>query len=961
MKKLFLFLIIGMFLISGISAFTFDNVLSYEKNDMKVSFDNLFGLGTHYGEIELKSHKTTDEVLIFTKNTWETTIFYDFTNWELYKNGLGDVKFIDMKIGKEIEKEYTFVEWKGDEWIKYDSKDIPNRNVRIGIKVFIEEGDYIDVVWTIIGKEVTKHAQYAEGEYDTFFSIAGVTPSGLAIIGDYAYIDSYTGGTTFQFFVSNFTATGTSFSTTSYNADMGTDGTYLWYGSDTGNVITKYWTNGTVISSFSTIAQGDPGNPKGATSDGTSVWVMNYHLYIDRYNMAGAYQDRWNTGFSPSGIDENGTFMWLSDDTANQIKKYFMNGTLISAFDLNAGNSDARGIHVIDKYIYVADNDGNVYRYSVQDYIEVPVVTLNSPVNYTNYTTTREVSFNCTAWDVDELINVSLMLDGVVNETNSSGFNDTFYTFTKKLLEGDTYWSCRAANNYSQFTTAGERLVTIDLIVEEETFYNVNTYETAQETFTINITTNGTQTVSAELFYNGVGKGTSTKTGTDTNANYSNTIQLPEGVGTKEFLWQVNIGGIKYNTTIRTQTISPIQFGLCNATLTVPYLNISFKDEADLSVINATISTSSFVYYLGDGTIYKTYSLINNTLNYYYNFCSSPANRIYHIDPYVQYVSTGYPQRIWNPDVASYTNSTTNQTLYLLSSENGIYVTFQVINSADQLLSGVDITAVRSISGTDTTVASGTTSASGIVTFWLNPDFSHTFSFVKSGYTTYTYSEAPTQTSYTITLPGGVTTTDDYSRGMKLYTYPKGELTNDTSYNFIFNLTSDYWEIDSFGFDLRLKNGTIITGDTSATEGTGATLTYDVNNQSIIYMDYYWIIEGNTSIGTTYWVVTNSLYTDWSIKTFFVDLGLYLDSGIFGLDNFGRYLITFLILFISVGIFSFKYGFTSPVPLTILTFSIVFFLDIVVGLIPQIRGIDYLVTYLAGLIMIVTIIGEVSR
>ena len=237
----------------------------------------------------------------------------------------------------------------------------------------------------------------------------------------------------------------------------------------------------------------------------------------------------------------------------------------------------------------------------------------------------------------------------------------------------------------------------------------------------------------------------------------------------------------------------------------------------------------------------------------------------------------------------------------------------------------------------------------------------HTFSFVKSGYTTYTYSEAPTQTSYTITLPGGVTTTDDYSRGMKLYTYPSGELTNDTSYIFIFNLTSDYWEVDSFGFDLRLKNGTNAGFDSSTTEGTGATLTYDVNNQSIIYMDYYWIIEGNTSIGTTYWVVTNSLYTDWSIKTFFVDLGLYLDSGIFGLDNFGRYLITFLILFISVGIFSFKYGFTSPVPLTVLTFSIVFFLDIVVGLIPQLRGIDYLVTYLAGLIMIVTIIGEVSR
>jgi hypothetical protein len=166
--------------------------------------------------------------------------------------------------------------------------------------------------------------------------------------------------------------------------------------------------------------------------------------------------------------------------------------------------------------------------------------------------------------------------------------------------------------------------------------------------------------------------------------------------------------------------------------------------------------------------------------------------------------------------------------------------------------------------------------------------------------------------------------------------------------------------IDSFGYNLRLANGTIVLSDSSSTEGSAATGSYNINNQSIIYMDYYWTISGNTSYGSRYWVISNTANGEWSIKHLFERLDSYLAVGMFGLDNFGRYLIIFLVLFSSVGIMSYKYGLTSPLAVVLNIFLVVFFFDVVIGLIPTIRGIEHLLTYLAGLILAVVVLKEVT-
>ena len=687
------------------------------------------------------------------------------------------------------------------------------------------------------------------------------------------------------------------------------------------------------------------------------------------------------------------------------------------------------------------------------DMLYAPSVTLNSPTNYIN-TTISNINFNTTISDLNvgytTIVNVSLYIDNVLNETNTSGKVGE-YDFTKILSEGNHNWSIISYNNLSMSNIQETRLITIDktnptisvlsptpilnynnnnllnltftatdinldkcwynynftnttigcftgvsnttninltsqrniTIYSNDTVGNINynyitfnykvfensrtvsstSYETATETYLVNVIANNSLT-GINLLYNGtsfpmsnLGSGI---------WSYSKTLS---NIGNNSIQFNFIYAGQTISSDITYQNVLPIQFGLCNATLTVPFINYTFKDEATNGWINASIPSSTFVYYLGDGSITKTLTYINTGNQTNYTFCALPGNQTYKIDSYVQYkFGTDYPQRIYDPDVASYTNSTTNITLYLLSSTDGIYVTFQVINVADQTISGVEVTATRTINGNSVTVASGTTGSDGTVTFWLNPDFSHDFVFTKSGYTTYETSLIPTQSSYTITLSGGGGTVPiSYGKGIVREIFPKNtSLANDTIYTFGINLTSSYWDISEYGFNLRLLNGTIISGGSTSTQGTLITLNYNTTNQTRIFLDYYWVINGVYTNGTIDWKVYNTLNTQWSIKTFFVDLKLYLYSGLFGIDNFGRYLLIFLALFFSIGILGYKYGLNNPLFVTGMIFFVIFFLDIAVGIIPPIivmngNEVKHLLTFVSGLIFVISILWEANR
>jgi len=90
-----------------------------------------------------------------------------------------------------------------------------------------------------------------------------------------------------------------------------------------------------------------------------------------------------------------------------------------------------------------------------------PNVTLNSPVDYYN-STSSTINFNCSATDDVGISNVSFILDGVLNETNTTGLNNTNYLFSETLTDGDYNWTCGAVDSLGQETNATERYFTID-------------------------------------------------------------------------------------------------------------------------------------------------------------------------------------------------------------------------------------------------------------------------------------------------------------------------------------------------------------------------------------------------------------------------------------------------------------------------------------------------------------------
>jgi hypothetical protein len=493
-----------------------------------------------------------------------------------------------------------------------------------------------------------------------------------------------------------------------------------------------------------------------------------------------------------------------------------------------------------------------------------PVIGLNSPADSLS-TENDTVNFNITVTSpVRDIINVSLLVDSVIVETNTSGATGE-YMFTETLTAGTHNWSILVTDNLSVETTSQNRSLT--------------------------------------------------------TGNFS--------------------------------------FGLCNATLTVPYLNLTFKDEGNLSVINASIPTSTFLYNVLGQSVTKTLSFINTTENPSYAFCATPGNMNLEIDSLIQYKQgSAYPQRVFSQTGATLTNTTTNLTLYLLGVSDGLFVTFQVLNVAEQPIDGVSINATRILEGSDTLVSQGTTDAAGSVTFWLNPDFLHTITFSKTGLDTETLSVFPTQTAYTVSMGGETVTEPDQTRGVSLVVQPTlSFLFNDTTYNFNYTISSTYWNLDEFGYTLIYSNGTTIDTQ-SSTASSGGVLNTNANtlNSSWIRMDYYYLINETYTNATRIWYIQNTEGTEYSISNFFERLIIYIDAGMFGFDNFGKALISFLILVLVAGGLSFRYGINSEVAIMGIIFGLVLVLDVGLGLIPNPQlatqaGLENIVTIITGIIL----------
>jgi len=492
--------------------------------------------------------------------------------------------------------------------------------------------------------------------------------------------------------------------------------------------------------------------------------------------------------------------------------------------------------------------------------------------------------------------------------------------------------------------------------------YNSSTNETAYEGFILNVSDVTYTPTNAKFIYAGT-EYIATVTSNGDDYHISRNIDIPVGNSSNLYSFSWDIGGDSNVSSNFIQTVDPIDFALCNTTIINEYINVSFRDEDDSSWINGLIDSSTWNYYIGSGSTYKTYSFSNATNNTNYLFCFSDNSTPLNINGSVQFSQAGYPQRRWD-DLLRYTSASTSKVLWLLRTADGLYTTFQVLSASDQTLQNVFVNATRSIEGTNEIIGSGYTDSAGTITFWVNPDYSHTFTFDAVGYTSSTYTVTPTQSTYTVYLSSESTSVNisDFSRGISYEIFPTGSsLNNNTEYEFVFNLTSSYWNLDSFGF--TLGNGSdYFLGNNSAT-GTGGnvSLIMDVGVNSTIVMEYYYIVNGNQTNWTRSWYITEGDY-GLGISTFFKDLITYTNDGIFGLNEFSRTLIIFLIIFLLVGVMAYNSGVYSPAAIVWMIFVMVALFDFGAGLIPNpVGAVPNFPTILTLFVAIGLTIREVAK
>ena len=549
-SKIFILMFCMIFLVGSVSAINWDNKLTYSENDLKVNLINWFGFGIDYGSAELKSHKSVDEIRQVLIGSSVLT-WYDFNFKEIYYDGLGEVIFIDEDTEKKIQKDYSFVYWgnlteeiftydcskvlsengtMGKEcietgkniiitnekgWLPYNSKDIPNEKIRIGVRANIGVEETFDIIWSIGGKEVKKHAIVTSGAVETtdgdfivltylnngtFNTTTELTNVTLLVIAGGGSGSGITGssggggGAGGFVFATNLTIP---ISNNFISVGLGGIGPL---GNNNGN-------NGVNSSAFGIIGFGGGGGGQlnvngldgGSSGGGAGTGVGGTKLQANFSNATGFGNTGGDGltggaagggGAGSNGIDASGA----NGGNGGVGKSNSINGTSFcyaggggggGAFGASAGSATCGGgnggadvggddgINGTGGGGGGAGSDGGAFKGGdggsgiiIIRYLPERInINLISPENNTNFSTqTNNFVANVKNSSSEILIvNVSLYINGIINQTNTSGIQG-IYNFSETLSDGNYNWTIKSfGDNSIEFNaTNGTLFFTID-------------------------------------------------------------------------------------------------------------------------------------------------------------------------------------------------------------------------------------------------------------------------------------------------------------------------------------------------------------------------------------------------------------------------------------------------------------------------------------------------------------------
>jgi len=215
MKKLLIFLLLGMFLINLVSAVNFDNYINYKNNNLKIEVrdsyfyvDQILNFGNKIADIEITSHKSVDEIL-YVNTGWNEVLRIKGNSKQEYKNFIQENEFTNVADGEkrdvlyywekavayeETEKQNPKIEVCGKDvysavnntwakncwlenngtykevvvakWEKVDINNVEKGDFEIRLIVYVKKGDLIDVKPTLFGKKINKWVIYGNPVVD---------------------------------------------------------------------------------------------------------------------------------------------------------------------------------------------------------------------------------------------------------------------------------------------------------------------------------------------------------------------------------------------------------------------------------------------------------------------------------------------------------------------------------------------------------------------------------------------------------------------------------------------------------------------------------------------------------------------------------------------------------------------------------------------------------------------------
>lgn len=509
MKNKLLLLIFGMFFLIGILSFTSATLKAYDSNSKTVTLSSNF-LFINTGDIATITLNTPldNHVGLGYQKVAEMQVI-GFTD---YKDLISQMDFYDVKKGmKKINRNYD-LKVKGTEQVlvndyspvlvgytqngtaiyngseitgsHYETREIWNKltpanlkkgdNLTIGIFTDVQINDKVEWIPTIANVKINEWATWTADLNVNLISYYKLDEtSGTTAIDSVGSNNGTNNGATVN--VSGKINTAYSFDGTNDYIDLGTTRIIDTSSDFTISSWVKWTSTGYVAGSIFARDGGGAGQnefslmrwPGGGNNEnilfnvGNSNVVTNADLLGDGawHHIVGVKSGSTLYIYVDGSLDKSGAFG--STVLYSVSTKIGARGSVSNYF---GGTIDEIGVWsraLSSTEITQLYNGGSGISYT--NYFGA-IITLNSPVNAYN-STSQSIIFNGTvnAGSGDTLANVSLIIDGVYNETNTSGI-DGEYLFSKTMSEGEHNWTLEGCEVTNGCTNASVRTFTVDTL-----------------------------------------------------------------------------------------------------------------------------------------------------------------------------------------------------------------------------------------------------------------------------------------------------------------------------------------------------------------------------------------------------------------------------------------------------------------------------------------------------------------